>query len=102
MVNVAGVVAAYSDFWSNIKVRRRRPSTPALMFNPQIYHTSHSRLARSPLSLSWQFRKGWAQPPFSRAEVMPLLERAAEIVVLIRADLDKHDKSFKMRMMDGR
>lgn len=53
----------------------------------------------------WQqlrFRKGWAEPPFPRDQVLPMLERAAELVARIRADLDRRDTGFKLRMVDGR
>lgn len=49
-----------------------------------------------------RFRKGWAEPPFSREDVLPMLERASEIVACIRSELDKLDQGFKLRMIDGR
>lgn len=48
-----------------------------------------------------KFKKGWATPLFTFNEVKPLLDRAAEIVVRIRAVLDATDPSFKVRMVDG-
>ena len=49
-----------------------------------------------------RFRKGWQKPIFLKEEVLPLLERAAEIVIRKRSEIDTKTKNaFTMRMIDG-
>ena len=48
-----------------------------------------------------RFRQGWQKPIFLKEEVLPLLDRAAEIVIRKRTELDAKSTEFKMRMVDG-
>jgi len=48
------------------------------------------------------FRKGWKQPPFTRAEVRPAFKRAACIVARARAEvLDVRNTEIKIRQVEG-
>lgn len=47
-----------------------------------------------------KFRRGWQKPLFTREEVLHLLDRAAEIVIRKRTEIDENGE-FKMRMVDG-
>lgn len=48
-----------------------------------------------------KFRKGWEKPLFTKDEVAPLLDEAAEVVVRIRSKLDEINPGFKLRMLEG-
>lgn len=48
-----------------------------------------------------RYRNGWESPPFSKEEVMPLLEDAARLVTEVRAHLDRLQPSTKLRCIDG-
>jgi len=48
-----------------------------------------------------RFKRGWAVPPFSRQESLPLLHRSATIAAAVRMHLDKINPGFKIRLTDG-
>lgn len=48
-----------------------------------------------------RYRNGWESPPFSKEEVLPLLEDAARLVTEVRAHLDRLQPSTKLRCIDG-